>query len=323
MDAIAQLGSIMGLSFISGINLYATIAVVGICGRFHLVQALPAGLDPLMSWPVIIVAVILYLVEFLADKVPGFDTFWDAIHTLIRPFGGAMLALMQVGEAVPAVEVIVFMLGASLASASHLTKASARLIVNTSPEPVSNTIVSVVEDAGAIGFSYMSLAYPKTTFFVTIALALIIAYFMPMIFRIMRMILSSFFVWLRSLFQKDPGAPGPAPLSPRFDDFLDSRKKGGEKIVWTGKGFARKIPNVPKFAALRVAVSGKTVYFLYKRWFKMQAQQLPIKDVKKAQIYPRLLTARWLLRTGEKDWLVSLYKSLSKTLPKSVSNKGE
>ncbi|MCP4669387.1 MAG: DUF4126 domain-containing protein [Deltaproteobacteria bacterium] len=321
MDAIAQLGSIMGLSFISGINLYATIAVVGICGRFHLVQALPAGLDPLMSWPVIIVAVLLYVVEFLADKVPGFDSLWDTLHTFIRPLGGAVLALMQVGEVAPALEVIVFMLGASLATASHLTKASARLIVNTSPEPVSNTIVSLGEDAGAIGFSYMSIAYPRTTFFVTIALALIIAYFLPMIFRIMGMVLSSFFVWLKSLFQKDPGTPGPAPLPPRFDDFLDSRKKGREKIVWTGKGFARKIPDVPKFAALRVAVSGKTVYFLYKRWFKMRAQELPLKDVKKAQIYPRLLTARWLLRTHEKDWLVSLYKSLSKTLPQSISKK--
>jgi hypothetical protein len=274
-----------------------------------------------MSWPVIIVAVFLYLVEFFADKVPGFDSFWDTIHTFIRPFGGAILALMQVGEAAPALEVIVFMLGASLASARHLTKASARLIVNTSPEPVSNSIVSVGEDAGAIGFSYMSLAYPKTTFVVTIILALIIAYFLPMIFRIIGMVLSSFFVWLGSLFQKEPGSAGPGPLPPRFDDFLDTRKKGGEKVVWTGKGYARKIPNVPKFAALRVAVSGKTVYFLYKRWFKMQAQELSIKDVQKAHVYPRLLTARWLLRTGDKDWLLSLYKSLSKTLPKSVSNK--
>jgi hypothetical protein len=321
MEVISQLGSIMGLSFISGINLYATVAMVGICGKFQLVQALPAGLEPLASWAVIIVAVLLYLVEFLADKVPGFDSFWDTIHTFIRPFGGAMLALMQVGEASPAVEVIVFMLGASLASATHLTKAGIRLIVNTSPEPVSNTVISVGEDAGAIGFSYLSVAYPKTTFFVTLALLVVLAYLMPMILRIMKMILSGLFVWLGSLFRSESGTAG-ASLPLRYDDFLDTQKSGNEKVIWTGKGFARKIPSVPKFAALQVALTGKTVYFLYKRWFKMQAQQIPIKEIKKARTHPRLLMTRWLLRTGEKDWLVSLYKSLSKTLPENVSKKG-
>ena len=144
MELIARLGSLLGLSFISGINLYATVAVAGICSKYHLVQGLPAEFDALAHDGVIAVAVILYLVEFLMDKIPGLDTLWDSIHTFIRPLGGAMLALMQVGEASPALQVIVFMLGASLASVAHFTKAATRLVINASPEPFSNILVSVI-----------------------------------------------------------------------------------------------------------------------------------------------------------------------------------
>jgi hypothetical protein len=117
MELIAQLGSILGLSFISGINLYATVAVVGICTRFDLIQGLPPEFQVLSNEAVIFVALLLYFVEFFMDKIQGLDTLWDSLHTIIRPLGGAFIALMQVGEASLAVEVIVFMLGASLASA--------------------------------------------------------------------------------------------------------------------------------------------------------------------------------------------------------------
>jgi hypothetical protein len=323
VEIIAQLGSIMGLSFISGINLYATVAVVGLCGRLQLVQALPPGLEPLTHGAVIFIALLLYVVEFLADKVPGFDSFWDSIHTFIRPFGGAMLALMQVGEASPALEVIVFLLGASLASATHFTKAGGRLIVNTSPEPVSNTLVSLGEDAGAVGFSYLSIAYPKTTFFVTLCLLLVIGYLTPLILRTMRMVFSGLFFRLKCLFGGRPAAEGnPSHLPLAYDEYLDTQKGAEEKVVWTGKAFARKISGIKKFVLLRVVITDKVVYFLYRRWFRFRALQIPIKEIQKARLFPRLLVSKWQLRSEEKNWLVGMYRPLSETLPENVARKG-
>ena len=111
MDVIAQLGSLLGLSFISGINLYATVAVTGLCVKFGLVQGLPPEFQVFANDAVLFVALFFYAIEFFMDKIQGLDTLWDSIHTVIRPLGGALIALMQVGEASPAVEVIVFLFG--------------------------------------------------------------------------------------------------------------------------------------------------------------------------------------------------------------------
>ena len=158
MEAIAAIGLLMGASWASGINLYATVLVLGICGNAGWVD-LPQSMDPVMSWPVIGVAGFLYCIEFFADKIPAVDSFWDSMHTFIRPLGGAALAFMAVGDAAPEFQLIAMMFGGALALESHMTKAVTRLAVNTSPEPVSNSIISVTEDIAVAGLLGFAIAY--------------------------------------------------------------------------------------------------------------------------------------------------------------------
>ena len=105
-------------------------------------------------------AVLLYAVEFFADKVPWIDTAWDMLHTIIRPLGGALVAVTTLGEATPAVQAIIGLAGGTLAAGSHLTKAGTRAAVNTSPEPFSNWALSLFEDVFVIGLGVVALKYP-------------------------------------------------------------------------------------------------------------------------------------------------------------------
>src|SRR5678816_3724770 len=142
---ISTIAIAMGASWVSGINLYAAVATLGLLGRFSHLQ-LPGELQVLTSWWVIGVALGLYVIEFVADKVPWIDTTWDVIHTFIRVPAGAVLAAGAFGDFDRSVQVIALLLGGGLALSSHGTKAATRAVLNASPEPVSNVVASVIED---------------------------------------------------------------------------------------------------------------------------------------------------------------------------------
>lgn len=159
IELLSVLGRTVGFSFAAGINLYATVAMLGLAERFGLV-ALPEQFRVFDNDIVIGVALVLYVVEFVADKVPWLDSLWDAIHTLIRPAGGALIAVASLGEASPTVTGLIAVLGGTLAAGTHLTKAGTRAVANTSPEPFSNWILSLAEDAFVIGLSALAMTYP-------------------------------------------------------------------------------------------------------------------------------------------------------------------
>jgi hypothetical protein len=318
MELIAQLGSILGLSFISGINLYATVAVVGICTRFDLIQGLPPEFQVLSNEAVIFVALLLYFVEFFMDKIQGLDTLWDSLHTIIRPLGGAFIALMQVGEASLAVEVIVFMLGASLASAAHITKAGTRLVVNASPEPVSNILVSLGEDIGVVGFSFLTMAYPKLSFFLTLIFLGFILFFLPLLFRTLRMLFGSLFFRIRSFFLRDVKKSSLLSLPYSFDTFFDEKKEKDEEIIWSVRAFSVRIPSVRRFTRMYMVITSKTLYCIYRHWFRFKIRQLARSDIRQLKCYPGRLLAKCLIKTSGETWLVQLYQPLSKTLPDNL-----
>lgn len=315
MEIIARLGSLLGLSFISGINLYATVAMAGLCRKFGLVQGLPADFDVLANDAVIAVAIILFALEFFMDKVPGLDTLWDSIHTLIRPFGGAMLALMQVGEASPALEVIVFMLGAALASCAHITKAGTRLIINTSPEPFSNIAVSLAEDAGAVGYTYMSLAYPKVTFVVTLVCLALIGLCLPLILRTVRMLFSALFFKLRCFLFQECAWTSSRSLPYALDAFFEAHRDADEKFLWTGLAYAIKVPRVSRHSGVHVIVTSKKVHILHRHWRRLQDQAVASDELLHTRTYPGFLLNRWLLRTSRGDLHLYVYPALARTLP--------
>ena len=185
MDLVTALGRTVPLALASGINLYATVGVLGLCARYGWV-ALPDQYQ-VFAHPVVIgVALTLYVVEFVADKVPWFDTLWDTVHTVVRPLGGAVVAVAALGQATPGMQALVAVLGGSVAMTTHLSKAGTRAVANTSPEPFSNWALSFVEDLFAVGFSYAALQHPYLALLVSVALLTVIALSAAFLIRAVR-----------------------------------------------------------------------------------------------------------------------------------------
>jgi uncharacterized protein DUF4126 len=182
MEPLQQLGLAMGTAWTSGINLYATVAALGIAQATGLVQ-LPPGLEVLGNPAVIAVAVAMYFVEFFADKVPYVDSGWDAVHTFIRVPAGALLAARALGPTNPALEVVAALAGGGVALAAHGTKATARLAINTSPEPFSNWVASLAEDFVALFGVWAALTHPYVMLALVLAFVGLAIYLVPKIFR--------------------------------------------------------------------------------------------------------------------------------------------
>src|SRR5262245_58503847 len=166
--------AVLGLSFASGLNAYATILALGVMQRFGIIH-LPSGLDVVATTPVILGAALLYIVEFVADKVPLVDNLWDGIHTVIRPVAGAWLAYGAVGHVAPQWQALAALAGGSIALTSHTAKASTRAAVNLSPEPFSNWILSLAEDAISIGLVWLIGAHPMVALAIVLVLVAIAA----------------------------------------------------------------------------------------------------------------------------------------------------
>jgi hypothetical protein len=185
MELIALLGRTAAFSLAAGVNLYATVAVIGLASRFGWV-ALPPQFEIFDSPLVIGVALVLYLVEFAADKIPYVDTLWDIVHTAIRPLGGAFVAVASLGDASPAAQGLAALLGGTLAAGSHLTKAGTRAAANTSPEPFSNWALSLAEDGFVVGLGLLALMYPATALVVTAVVVALMLVFAAAIVRAVR-----------------------------------------------------------------------------------------------------------------------------------------
>src|SRR5687768_13667533 len=177
MDLMVTLGRTLGFSFAAGINLYATVAILGLASRYGWVS-LPPQFQAFNSDVVIAAAIVMYLIEFFADKIPYVDTLWDMIHTAIRPVGGALIAVTTLGDASPTVEGLVALMGGAVAAGSHLTKTSTRAAANASPEPFSNWVLSIGEDLFVVGLGYLALKYPVAAFIVASALIILILVFL-------------------------------------------------------------------------------------------------------------------------------------------------
>lgn len=176
MELAVVLGRTMAFALAAGVNVYATVALIGLSVRFGWVD-LPPQYDAFGSEMVIGTAVVMYLLEFFADKVPYVDTVWDMIHTVIRPVGGALIAVTSLGEASPAATGLAALLGGTVAASSHFTKTSTRAVANTSPEPFSNWALSLVEDVFAVGLGFLALTHPVAALVVAlVVLACILAF---------------------------------------------------------------------------------------------------------------------------------------------------
>jgi hypothetical protein len=147
------------VAFAAGLNVYATVAALGLLARFsHL--PLPPSLHLLESWPVIAASTVLFVIEFFADKIPAFDLIWSALHTFVRVPVAALLAYGATAQLSPADQLLAAFLGAALALAAHGGKTALRAAVTPSPEPLSNITLSLGEDALAVGLTWLATRHP-------------------------------------------------------------------------------------------------------------------------------------------------------------------
>jgi hypothetical protein len=185
MEWFSTLTLALGSAWTSGINLYATVSVLGLLQKFGSVK-LPGGLDVLDNWWIIGIAGGLYIVEFFADKVPYVDSVWDVVHTFIRVPAGAVVAWAAVSEMDPAIVIPATLIGGGLAFSSHGTKATARIAANFSPEPVSNWVLSLIEDVIAIAGTLLAVFAPVLIAIVLVVFVVIFFWFFPKIIRAIR-----------------------------------------------------------------------------------------------------------------------------------------
>jgi len=185
MSLVSALGYTIPFAFASGLNVYATIAVLGLSSHFGLVS-LPQQFRAFDHPAVIGVALVMYVVEFVADKIPWFDSVWDALHTVIRPLGGAFVAVAALGDASPMATTLAALLGGSVAMTTHLTKTGTRAAANASPEPFSNWILSFSEDALAVGLTYGAIRHPDVALAIAVVLLIVIGAFSALIVRFVR-----------------------------------------------------------------------------------------------------------------------------------------
>lgn len=190
MEWFSTLTLALGSAWTSGINLYATVTVLGLLQKFALTK-LPGGLEVLDNWWIIGVAGFLYLVEFFADKIPYVDSIWDVVHTFIRVPAGAIVAYAATNQMDASVHLIATLLGGGFAFSSHGTKAAVRATANLSPEPVSNWILSVVEDIIAFVGTFLAVFAPIIIAIVLVIFAIFFIWFAPKIFRAIRRIFSA------------------------------------------------------------------------------------------------------------------------------------
>ena len=188
LNPLATLGLGMGSAWLSGFNLYATVVTLGLLSRFHLVQ-LPGELNIVSRGWVIATAAVLYLVEFLADKIPVVDSVWDAIHTFIRVPAGAVLAASAFADFSPTVRVAALLAGGALALSSHGTKASVRMTANAIPEPFSNIFLSTLEDVFTIVLAALAAFHPIVVLGIILVFILVLTWYAPKALRAIRRML--------------------------------------------------------------------------------------------------------------------------------------
>jgi len=196
MDWFSTLSLAFGSAWTSGINLYATVTVLGLLQKFGFAK-LPGGLDVLDNWWIIGVAAALYAVEFFADKIPYLDSAWDVIHTFIRVPAGLIVAYAATADLDPSITIPAALIGGGLALSSHGTKAAVRVGANLSPEPVSNWVLSLVEDVIAFIGTLLAVFAPVLIAIVLAIFVIFFLWFFPKVLRAMRKLFSGIAALLR------------------------------------------------------------------------------------------------------------------------------
>jgi hypothetical protein len=280
METLELVGAVVGIGAMGGLSLYLTLFVLGLSLYLGWIDLLPA-LQPLQLlenpwiWGS---ALALYVIEFGADKIPWVDSAWDLLHTLIRPIGVMLVAAASLGSAPPLVLVLGVLLVGSTALAAHLTKSGARLIINTSPEPFSNTAASVAEDLVVVGGAWLALKYPLLALGLAAAAIGLFCYLAPQVFRLLKARAR----FLLACFLPPSAAKGePLPATLPHDLHIALSKSLGKEaaVQWAVPCITGKLDGVGGNVSgyLIGPAGGEGVYFAGWKWWSIQAVPLDLR----------------------------------------------
>jgi hypothetical protein len=247
VDQLKLLGVALGLACLAGVNLYLTVFVTGLAIHQHWIVLAPAyqSLAVLGDPLVVGVSGALYVLEFFADKIPWVDSAWDTVHTVIRPIGGALLAIRVLGQTSPAFDVVVGLAAGGASLVTHSAKASTRLVANTSPEPFSNIGLSLFEDVAVIAGLALIHYNPALALGVFVLLLALILYFAPKVFRTAK--LKIWLAWkkLNGPADKEAGTNLPTTLPSRYASAFSGENLLGETVAWAVPCVAKRLRGIP------------------------------------------------------------------------------
>jgi hypothetical protein len=307
MPGLDALISLLGLPIASGVNLYATILVLGLAQRFGWLQGLPEELAILANPIVLGLAGLLYLIEFFADKIPYLDTLWDGLHTFIRPVGAAYLALQSAADYGPEAKLLAMFVGAALGLGAHATKAGTRLLVNTSPEPFSNSLVSVAEDFGVVALLALMYTYPWVALGIVLVLIALMAIVTPLLFRLIRFLLSGVGGVAASWSGTRDALLIPAPdwVAAKFPESPSAAKP---RIY---PCYARKVAGAPSFQPGYLLVHPEGLHFAFRTLFRSGTVALATSPSPECSFQRRVLFDVVAVDTGRGAALLCVTKSWS------------
>ncbi|MCC7176747.1 MAG: DUF4126 domain-containing protein [Bryobacterales bacterium] len=271
METLLPLASALGLGMLAGARLYATVLAVGLLLRFQWISLSSAWphASVLADTRVLIVAGAACVIEFVADKIPWVDSFWDSVHTFIRPVGAALLASSLFSSLDPVYQVLLILLAGGVALSGHSAKAATRLAVNHSPEPFSNVAVSLGEDAAVAGGLYLLVKHPWIMAGVVLAFLSLFVWLAPKVYRALR----AEWTALGALLGKWSGGVRPPRLDPAEEQWLAER--------WRGR-IPRQLFDVIATAGLRglrnrvgvLCLAGREAVFFTRKWGRLVAREI-------------------------------------------------
>jgi len=311
MGSLQTLAAVLGLATVSGINLYLTVLLVGAGQRFGWIHGLPPDLA-LLGHPVVLTAAgLLFLLEFLADKVPFVTPIWDGLHTFIRPVGGALLALGAAGELHPVAKVLALLAGGTIALGTHGSKMGVRLLAHTAPEPAAHGALSLAEDAGVVGLLALAYSHPAVALPVLGAILLATALLLPLLIRALAFVLAGFRGALRSLVGRGDRDEIPTWVELKLLELAPTEP--GEVLPC----FARRVKGLPRFHGAFLVRGGATWHLVFRRWFRARSLAFDAAEGP-ARTFPGLLWNSVVFLRDGKPQLLLVGRDWRHALPTEV-----
>jgi hypothetical protein len=324
-DTIQMLGSTLGLGFLAGIRLYATVLGLGLAIRFGFLRLSEAmsGLNILAETPVLLVAGLAFVIEFFADKIPWLDSAWDGLHTFIRPLGAMFLGAAAFGSVDPVMQAALGLLAGGVALTGHSAKAATRFTVNHSPEPVTNIGLSLLGDLAVPAGLWLTFERPEIMLAAVLLFLIVFAFVAPRVVRFLKL------EWLavRSLFRKRTGLnwraqPDTAnanllrvlsyiePRVVRVPQKLASAVQGKRDWQPAVGVFAAAGKGVPRLRASTgyLAAGPDELAFVTRRWFRNRVHVIPVADIREARLHRRTFVDELELDIGARTERFDVFK---------------